>query len=111
MFGNSSELFANNSQGFRNSSGDFMNSSGDFMNSSGDFRNSSGDFMNRSGNFMNRSGILTETSNKEADAPPNSYWIVLAEVVHSLALHGHIFTEYASQMIHVWYIYLHLPHK
>ena len=42
MFGNSSELFVNNSQGFRNSSR----------------------------NFMNRSGILTETSNKEADAPP-----------------------------------------
>ena len=45
MFGNSSELFGSSSQTFRNSSGD----------------------------FMNRSGILTETSNKEAEATPNTY--------------------------------------
>ena len=48
MFGNSSELFGSSSQTFRNSSGD----------------------------FMNRSGILTETSNKEAEATPNVWNLI-----------------------------------
>ena len=47
MFGNSSELFGSSSQTFRNSSGD----------------------------FINRSGILTETSNKEAEATPKVLYI------------------------------------
>ena len=44
VLGNSSELFGSSSQAFRNTSGD----------------------------FMDRSGILTETSNKEAEATPNT---------------------------------------
>ena len=43
------------------------------------FVNNSHGFRNSSRNLMNRSGILTETSNKEADAPPN-LWMFMVDI-------------------------------